>query len=93
MRLDWKTEITPVITEYMARMMHAGYPEKYRRDTYRRDRQEPSEYMTKWLKMTEAGNDPCTGPRILRESKDRMKNIERKQAGQIKKWLWHEKIK
>ena len=36
MRLDWKTEIAPVITEYMARMMQAGYPEKYRRDTLSR---------------------------------------------------------
>jgi hypothetical protein len=35
-RLDWKTEIAPVITEYMGRMMHAGYPEKYRRDTLSR---------------------------------------------------------
>ena len=28
-RLDWKDEIAPVISEYMTRMMHAGYLEKY----------------------------------------------------------------
>ena len=32
-RLDWKIEVAPVITEYMARMMLAGYPEKYLRNT------------------------------------------------------------
>ena len=31
-RLDWRTEIAPVITEYMRRMKAAGYGEKYRRD-------------------------------------------------------------
>ena len=35
-RLDWKEEIAPVISEYMTRMMHAGYHEKYRRDTLSR---------------------------------------------------------
>ena len=28
-KLDWKDEIAPVISEYMTRMMHAGYLEKY----------------------------------------------------------------
>ena len=32
-RLDWKTETAPVITDYMARMMQAGYPVQYRKDT------------------------------------------------------------
>ena len=35
-RLDWKNEVAPVISNYMARMMDAGYPEKYRRDTLTR---------------------------------------------------------
>ena len=32
-KLDWKTEIAPVISDYMSRMMEAGYPERYRKDT------------------------------------------------------------
>ena len=36
MRLDWKTEVAPVISTYMARMMQANYPQNYRRDTLKR---------------------------------------------------------
>ena len=32
-QLDWKNDIAPVISNYMARMMDAGYPVKYRKDT------------------------------------------------------------
>ena len=38
--------------------------------------QEPSEYMKKWLRMTEMGYNTWTRLRILRESKDRMINFE-----------------
>ena len=31
--LDWKTEVAPVLSTYMARMRNSGYPEKYRVDT------------------------------------------------------------
>ena len=31
--LDWKTCVAPVLSSYMARMMHCGYPERYRVDT------------------------------------------------------------
>ena len=31
-RLDWRGEVAPVLTEYMARMKVAGYKEKYRRE-------------------------------------------------------------
>ena len=31
--LDWKTDVAPVLTTYMARMRYSGYPEKYRMDT------------------------------------------------------------
>ena len=34
--LDWKTEVAPVISTYMARMKQAGYPENYRKDTLNR---------------------------------------------------------
>ena len=34
--LDWKTWLAPVLSEYMRRMMHSGYPEKYRIDTLSR---------------------------------------------------------
>ena len=36
MRLDWKTEVAPVISTYMARMMQANYSQNYRRDTLNR---------------------------------------------------------
>ena len=32
-RLNWKEDVAPVLTEYMTRMMIAGYPEKYRKDS------------------------------------------------------------
>ena len=32
-RLDWDREVAPVISRYMARMMQAGYPELYRKNT------------------------------------------------------------
>ena len=31
--LNWREEVAPVISNYMARMMEAGYPVKYRKDT------------------------------------------------------------
>ena len=31
-RLDWQTEVAPVLTEYMARMYKAGYSEGYRKN-------------------------------------------------------------
>jgi hypothetical protein len=31
--LDWKTEVAPVLSIYMACMRQSGYPEKYRVDT------------------------------------------------------------
>ena len=31
--LDWKTDVAPVLSRYMARMRYTGYPEKYRVDT------------------------------------------------------------
>ena len=34
--LDWKTNVAPVISEYMLRMRNSGYPEKYRVDTLNR---------------------------------------------------------
>ena len=30
-RLEWGTDVVPVLTKYMSRMMAAGYDEKYRR--------------------------------------------------------------
>ena len=33
LRLDWNREVAPVVSTYMARMMQADYPEKYRKDT------------------------------------------------------------
>ena len=34
--LDWKSCVAPVISMYMLRMMHHGYPERYRSDTLKR---------------------------------------------------------
>ena len=35
-QLEWSTEIAPVLTEYMRRMMISGYSQKYRIDTLTR---------------------------------------------------------
>ena len=35
-KLDWKKEVAPVITDYMMRMMQAGYEESYRKSILRR---------------------------------------------------------
>ena len=35
-RLDWSLEVAPVISQYMARMMQAGYPEQYQKHTLSR---------------------------------------------------------
>ena len=35
-RLNWETEVAPKISLYLARMMEAGYPVRYRRDTLER---------------------------------------------------------
>ena len=35
-RLDWDTDIAPKISLYLSRMMKAGYPERYRKDTLSR---------------------------------------------------------
>ena len=35
-RLDWNTEVAPVISVYMSRMMQAGYPETYRENVLKR---------------------------------------------------------
>jgi hypothetical protein len=32
-RLDWDTQVAPKISLYLSRMMEAGYPERYRKDT------------------------------------------------------------
>ena len=34
--LDWKADVAPVLSIYMARMMYSGYPERYRVDTLTR---------------------------------------------------------
>ena len=34
--LDWNVSVAPVLSDYMLRMMQAGYPEKYRVDTLTR---------------------------------------------------------
>ena len=35
-RLDWNTDVAPVISVYMSRMMQAGYPETYRENVLKR---------------------------------------------------------
>ena len=49
--------VAPVLSEYMRRMMHSGYPEKYRIHTLSRSR-------LKWLKRTLVEPDHCTGQKI-----------------------------
>ena len=78
--LDWKTETAPVISGYMSRMMQAGYPEKYRRDTLCRS-------LRIYDKMVE---DDTNGVRPLYRPKD-YDRIERKNRKQKKKESWSNK--
>ena len=53
-QLDWKSEVAPVLSEYMLRMMQSGYPQKYRVDTLTRAR------MIKYCRKTVRVQGPFT---------------------------------
>ena len=75
--MDWKLDITPVLTGYMARMMKAGYPQRYRRDALCRS-------LRIYDKMVE---DDLTGKRPLYRPKE-YERIQRRQQKQKKKTNW-----
>ena len=75
--LDWKTEVAPVLTEYMTRMMTAGYPEQYRKDALCRS-------LRIYDKMVEDDN---TGLRPLYRPKEYERNARRVEK-QKKKHSW-----
>ena len=75
--LDWKTCIAPVLSSYMARMMHCGYPEKYRRDTLTRA-------LRIYDKMIEEDNN---GTRPLYRPKD-WNIVARRKDKQKKRYEW-----
>ena len=75
--LDWKTCVAPVLSKYMARMMHCGYPEKYRRDTLTRA-------LRIYDKMVEDENN---GTRPLYRPKH-WNTCDRRKEKQKKKYNW-----
>ena len=76
-RLDWKEDTAPVLTEYMVRMMQAGYPQKYRGDTLQRS-------LRIFDKMVQ---DDLSGTRPLYRPKE-YERIPRKINKQKKKENW-----
>ena len=72
--LDWKTCVAPVLSCYMSRMMHSGYPEKYRVDTLTRA-------FRIYDKMVEEDN---SGTRPLYRPKDWNVVTRRKEKEKIK---------
>ena len=76
-QLDWRTCVAPVLSEYMLRMMRAGYPEKYRIDTLTRALRIYDDMIQKDLE----------GTRPLYRPKD-WNRAERQKAKQKKKYEW-----
>ena len=80
LRLNWETEVAPVITDYMARMKIAGYTENYRREvlshalTIHNDK----------LKANDEGRRPLYRPKDYRRE-------ERRREKKEKKHLWAKK--
>ena len=75
--LNWKTEVAPVLSMYMARMKHSGYPEKYRVDTLVRA-------LRIYDKMKE---DDQKGQRPIYRPKD-WNIVARKKEKERKKYDW-----
>ena len=75
--LDWKTCVAPVLSEYMRRMMHSGYPEKYRTDTLSRS-------LSIYDKMVQ---EDSSGTRPLYRPKD-WNVVARRKAKEKKKYNW-----
>ena len=78
--LDWEKETAPVITDYMVRMMQAGYPEQYRKDTLCRA-------IRIYDKMVD---DDHSGVRPLYRPKD-FERLARRKEKQRKKKSWSNK--
>ena len=78
--LDWKSQVTPVITEYMKRMKQAGYGEVYRKTVLKHAL---GIYDTK-IKMHEEGVRPLYRPKSYKKK-------ERKAAKIKKKHQWAKK--
>ena len=78
--LEWKSEVTPVITEYMKRMKKAGYRERYRKEVLRHAL---GIYDDK-IKMNDEGKRPLYRPKNYKKK-------ERKAAKQRKKNQWAKK--
>ena len=72
-RLDWKTEVAPVITQYLSRMMQAGYPERYRKDVL----QHALNIYDKMVKDDREGSRPLYRPKDW-QVEQRMKDKKKK---------------
>ena len=72
--LDWETEVTPVLTEYMKRMRDAGYGERYRKSVLK---QALGIYDAK-LKDEREGRRPVYRPKSWQKAERRKKKRESK---------------
>ena len=73
-RLDWETEVAPMITDYMDRMRRAEYGERYRRDVLTHAL---NIYDDKW-KANEEGTRPIHRPKNYQKEKRRKGKKEKK---------------
>ena len=78
--LDWKTEVAPVLSIYMARMKYNGYPEKYRVDTLLR----ALRIHDKMVEDDEAGLRPLYRPKDWNV-------VARRKQKEMKKYDWSNK--
>ena len=78
--LDWKTEVAPVLSIYMARMKYNGYPEKYRVDTLLR----ALRIHDKMVEDDEAGLRPLYRPKDWNV-------VARRKQKELKKYDWSNK--
>ena len=73
-RLDWTEHVAPVLTEYMRRMMAAGYKENYRKDILKNA---ISIFKIK-LEKSKEGITPLNRPKDYRKAERRKEKIEKK---------------
>ena len=72
-RLNWTEHVAPVLTEYMRRMMAAGYQEKYRKDILKNA---ISIFKIKIQKSKE-GITPLNRPKDYKKSERRKEKMEK----------------
>ena len=79
-RLDWSTSVAPFLTEYMLRMLRAGYDEMYRRRTL----EQAIRIHDRMLKDEEEGGRPIHRPRSLEQEGRRKDKRNKRKAWSTK---------